>query len=91
MAKYIATLQQPDGSFVGDQWGEIDTRFSFCALACLALVDKLGAVDVDKAVDFVVSCMNFDGGFGVVPGSESHAGQVRALPQKRRSVLPALC
>lgn len=21
--------------------------------------------------------MNFDGGFGVVPGSESHAGQVR--------------
>jgi geranylgeranyl transferase type-2 subunit beta len=31
---------------------------------------------VDKAVDFVVSCMNFDGGFGSRPGSESHSGQV---------------
>ena len=30
-----------------------------------------------KAVDFVVTCMNFDGGFGCVPGSESHSGQVR--------------
>ena len=33
-------------------------------------------MDVDKAVEYVVSCMNFDGGFGRVPGSESHAGQV---------------
>jgi prenyltransferase beta subunit len=23
-----------------------------------------------------VKCMNFDGGFGCVPGAESHAGQV---------------
>ena len=23
--------------------------------------------------------MNFDGGFGVIPGSESHAGQVRQV------------
>ena len=38
---------------------------------------RLDAVDVDKAVDFVLQCMNFDGGFGRVPGSESHAGQVR--------------
>ena len=36
----------------------------------------MDAVDVDKAVDFVLQCMNFDGGFGRVPGSESHAGQV---------------
>ena len=33
-------------------------------------------IDVDKAVDYVVRCMNFDGGFGCTPGSESHAGQV---------------
>ena len=31
---------------------------------------------MDKAVEFVLSCMNFDGGFGRIPGSESHAGQV---------------
>jgi len=34
---------------------------------------------MDKAVEFVLSCMNFDGGFGCRPGSESHAGQVRYL------------
>ena len=39
---------------------------------------KLDAIDVDKAVEFVLSCMNFDGGFGCRPGSESHAGQVRS-------------
>ena len=33
-------------------------------------------VDVGKAVEFIMKCMNFDGGFGRVPGSESHAGQV---------------
>ena len=33
-------------------------------------------MDIPKAVDYVLSCMNFDGGFGRVPGSESHAGQV---------------
>ena len=38
---------------------------------------RLDAVDVEKAVSFVLLCMNFDGGFGTVPGSESHAGQVR--------------
>lgn len=31
---------------------------------------------MDKAVEYVVSCKNFDGGFGVRPGSESHSGQV---------------
>jgi prenyltransferase beta subunit len=69
-------LQLPDGSFQGDKWGEVDTRFSFCALACLALVNRLDAVRVDDAAAFVLRCMNFDGGFGVVPGSESHSGQV---------------
>jgi prenyltransferase beta subunit len=23
----VKTLQQPDGSFAGDKWGEIDTRW----------------------------------------------------------------
>lgn len=33
-------------------------------------------IDVDRAVSYVVECKNFDGGFGCVPGSESHAGQI---------------
>ncbi len=73
---YIARLQQPDGSFWGDQWGEVDTRFSYCALASLSILNQLHDIDVDKASEFVATCKNFDGGFGCVPGAESHAGQV---------------
>jgi geranylgeranyl transferase type-2 subunit beta len=97
---YVASLQQPDGSFFGDKWGEVDTRFSYCALCCLALLGRLdrsgsnsandgssssssssivsGAcpIDVNAAIRFIASCQNFDGGFGAVPGAESHAGQI---------------
>ena len=75
----VQSLQLPNGSFMGDKWGEIDTRFSYCALNCLSLLgyyNKLETViDLEKAVDFVLKCQNFDGGFGAVPGAESHAGQ----------------
>lgn len=29
-----------------------------------------------KAITFVQACANFDGGYGVSPGAESHAGQI---------------
>lgn len=89
---------QPDGSFAGDEWGEVDTRFSYCALSTLAILGKLPPpppasasepgpraaapatepplIDVAAATAFVGRCRNFDGGFGCVPGAESHAGQV---------------
>mmetsp|Transcript_24100 Transcript_24100/g.65269 ORF Transcript_24100/g.65269 Transcript_24100/m.65269 type:complete len:295 (-) Transcript_24100:294-1178(-) len=78
VAGYIASLQQHDGSFVGDEWGEVDTRFSYCALSALSILGRLrtGFVDVGRATAFVASCRNFDGGFGCVPGAESHAGQI---------------
>ncbi|NXS45878.1 PGTB2 transferase, partial [Balaeniceps rex] len=38
IVEYIQNLQKEDGSFAGDKWGEIDTRFSFCAAATLALL-----------------------------------------------------
>eukprot|EP00898_Chlorokybus_atmophyticus_P008261 jgi/Chlat1/8436/Chrsp80S07848 len=89
IAKYVASLQRPDGSFAGDEWGEIDTRqegvcaqvcvigvlFSYCAVLCLSILNKLDAIDMLAAMDYVVACMNFDGGFGCTPGNESHAGQ----------------
>ncbi len=95
--EFITSLQQSDGSVVGDKWGEVDTRFSYCALQALALLqalpsqkhhtsifkaeetsalDAVHSFDVDRAVAFVRSCRNFDGGFGAVPGAESHAGQI---------------
>lgn len=53
--QFVAGLQQPDGSFVGDKWGEIDSRFSYCALNILALLGELnsGVINVEKAVEYV--------------------------------------
>lgn len=75
---FIKSLQQKDGSFAGDQWGEIDTRFSYCALSAISMCGELdsGAIDINKAAEYIVSCQNFDGGFGCHPGAESHAGQI---------------
>ncbi len=56
------------------------------------LQGRLEAVDVEKAVQYVMACMNFDGGFGRVPGSESHAGQVsQATPQPCESRAVNVC
>jgi len=56
VTKYISSLQQVDGSFAGDQWGEIDTRFSYCALSCLSILGALNkdVINIDKATEFIV-------------------------------------
>lgn len=73
----IANLQNKDtGTFSGDEWGEEDTRFVYGAFNALSLLHLLHLVDVDRAVDHIVACANFDGGYGVTPGAESHSGQI---------------
>jgi geranylgeranyl transferase type-2 subunit beta len=73
----IAALQnRENGTFAGDEWGETDTRFLYGALNALSLLNLLHLVDIDKAVEHLQRCSNFDGGFGVRPGAESHAGQI---------------
>ena len=77
VAKYVAGLQdRSSGAFNGDEWGEKDTRFLFGAFLALSLLQELDLVDVPKAVEYVQACANFDGGFGVSPGAESHSGQI---------------
>ena len=50
-------------------------RFSYIAICCLSILRRLNKINVEKAVSYVVSCKNLDGGFGCTPGGESHAGQ----------------
>ncbi|KAJ3836814.1 rab geranylgeranyltransferase [Lentinula raphanica] len=76
VAKFILSLQQPSGVFAGDSFGEIDTRFSYIAVNALSLIGRLGDLDVEKTVNYIAQCRNFDGGFGCRIGAESHAGQV---------------
>lgn len=76
---FVKSLQNADGSFIGspdDDEEETDTRFSFCAVATLKLLNSLDAIDLGKTVEHIKACQNFDGAFGVRVGSESHAGQV---------------
>ncbi|KAL6542288.1 hypothetical protein OROMI_023890 [Orobanche minor] len=78
MTPYIASLQNEDGSFAGDMWGEVDTRFSYIALCSLEILHHLDKVNVERALNYIVSCKNLDGGFGCTPRAESHAGQKKA-------------
>ena len=54
VVEYVQSLQKEDGSFAGDTWGKTDTRFSFCAMATLALLGKLDAINVEKAIEFIM-------------------------------------
>ncbi|RPD66030.1 rab geranylgeranyltransferase [Lentinus tigrinus ALCF2SS1-7] len=76
VVKFILSLQQESGVFAGDQWGEIDTRFLYCAVNALSLLGHLHELDVEKTVGYITRCRNFDGGFGNREGAESHAAQV---------------
>ena len=42
----------------------------------MSLLGLLHLLDVEKAVQYIQLCANFDGGYGTDPGAESHAGQV---------------
>jgi geranylgeranyl transferase type-2 subunit beta len=75
VAKYIASLQRDGGEIIGDEYGEVDTRFVYTGVQALAILGKLEEINVDAAADFIARCQNFDGGFGLVPGAESHSAQ----------------
>ena len=73
----IASLQNREtGTFAGDEWGETDTRFIYGAFNALSLLGLMSLIDVPRAVSYIQRCRNLDGGYGITPGAESHAGQV---------------
>ncbi|KAF9481472.1 rab geranylgeranyltransferase [Pholiota conissans] len=76
VVKFILSLQQPSGVFAGDAFGEIDTRFLYCAVNSLSLLGRLDELDKEKTVRYIERCRNYDGGFGSSVGAESHAAQV---------------
>lgn len=76
LADFMVSLQQPDGSFAQDLHGEIDTRFSYCAISGLSLLNQLDRINRVAARDYILRCKNIDGAFGGEPGAESHAAYV---------------
>ncbi|XP_078436276.1 prenyltransferase family protein isoform X2 [Wolffia australiana] len=68
-------LQQPNGSFIPIHCGaESDLRFVYCAAAICSIINDWRGMDKEKAKNYIISCQSYDGGFGLVPGSESHGG-----------------
>lgn len=77
LCSVVGSLQQPDGSFIGSPTSpEVDTRFSYCALLSVTLLNRRSVLDLSAAGAFLASCTNFDGGYGCIPDAESHAGQI---------------
>ncbi|KAF4363403.1 hypothetical protein F8388_016531 [Cannabis sativa] len=69
----MKNLQQPDGSFMPIHTGaERDLRFIYCAAAICSLLKNWSGMDKEKAKEYILSCQSYDGGFGLIPGSESH-------------------
>ncbi|VAH56864.1 unnamed protein product [Triticum turgidum subsp. durum] len=74
-------LQQPDGSFMPTHIGaETDLRFVYCAAAICSMLKDWSGMDKEKAKEYILNCQSYDGGFGMVPGSESHGRQCISLP-----------
>ncbi|XP_054823051.1 geranylgeranyl transferase type-1 subunit beta isoform X2 [Prosopis cineraria] len=71
----MRNLQQPDGSFMPIHTGaETDLRFVYCAAAISFMLDDWSGMDKERAKDYILHCQSYDGGFGLVPGAESHGG-----------------
>lgn len=70
--KFITGLQHANGEVMGDKYGEVDARFLYTAVQTLCLLGELDKLDQRAAVEWLAACQNFDGGFGNVPGAESH-------------------
>lgn len=71
----ILSLQNVNGSFSGDRFGEVDTRFGYIAVNALSLLGQLDKLDKDKTIAYIRKCRNFDGGFGASEGAETHSAQ----------------
>ncbi|KAF5742667.1 Geranylgeranyl transferase type-1 subunit beta [Tripterygium wilfordii] len=71
----MKNLQHPDGSFMPIHIGaEKDLRFVYCAAAICSMLEDWTGMDREKTKIYILNCQSYDGGFGLIPGSESHGG-----------------
>ena len=52
----LKSLQNPDGSFAGDSFGETDTRFSYCAVSCASILGRLDELNTSLIVSYILKC-----------------------------------
>jgi len=75
IAKGIKSLQLPDGSFkAAAEGGENDMRFLYCAAAISTFIDSRSGMDTEKAIQYIISSISYEGGIGQGPWLEAHGG-----------------
>ncbi|KAL3655862.1 hypothetical protein CASFOL_000258 [Castilleja foliolosa] len=80
LLKSMKNLQQPDGCFMPiHTGGETDLRFVFCAAAICSMLKNWSGIDREKAKEYIINCQSYDGGFGLIPGTESHGVEIGRL------------
>lgn len=74
---FLKKMQLPDGSFLAHPLdSESDLRFVYSVAAICRILGTNGDLDVEKAIEFILNCQTYEGGFGYRPGEESHGGAV---------------
>lgn len=67
-------MQVPNGSFrptYSSKEDESDIRFLYCACAISAILNDWSGVDKELAVSYIMSCITYEGGIAVIPGTAS--------------------
>lgn len=75
LAYGLTSLQLPDGSFqYCIEGSENDMRFLYCVACVCYILNDFSTIDVDKAVNYVIASLSYEGGFGQGPFLEAHGG-----------------
>lgn len=45
-----------------------DVRFIYCAMAIAQILDLWDCIDKQATTEFLLSCLTYEGGFGLQPG-----------------------
>lgn len=73
--EFVRSCQEKSGNFRAySSKGEQSCRHLYAGIATLRLLERRDLDIESHAVDYILRCQNYDGGFGEFPGSESHAG-----------------
>ncbi|XDV42229.1 hypothetical protein PO909_010936 [Leuciscus waleckii] len=71
---FLYSVKQPDGSFVMHVGGEVDVRSAYCAASVASLTNIITPTLFNETHTWILSCQNWEGGLGGVPGLEAHGG-----------------
>jgi len=80
LLKNLAKFQNPQtGAIKASPTEESDLRFSYCAIAIYYMLqgdngDVPTEFNIKLAIEFVMRCQTYEGGFAQLPGLEAHGG-----------------